>query len=303
MKILKFEQKRAPWYSARVRSFSMGECWTLWIDYHTHHARCGHATGQLEEYIQQAIRLGLDEIGLSDHIPLIHVDPATYLPDMAMSKEEFPRYVEECFLLKEKYRSDIRIRVGVEADYIEGWEEEIEKLLQSYSFDYIIGSVHFLGEWDITDFRQLAGWEGKNVYQVWEQYWHTVQKAVSTGFYDIVGHLDVIKRFGYVPLEDVESLEAVTIQHIAESGMAIELNASGLRMPAKEMFPSARILKRCHEAGIPVTLGSDAHQPDRVAQYLDQARQLLWDVGYRELATFDQRRRTLVPFTCASSRP
>jgi histidinol-phosphatase (PHP family) len=266
------------------------------IDYHTHHVRCGHASGELEEYVRQAIKIGLDEIGLSDHMPLIHVNPDDYWPGMAMSKDEFPKYVEECLQLKEKYRSDISIKVGVEGDYIEGYEEEIEKLLSSYPFDYIIGSVHFLEEWDISDHRQLDGWKGKDVYQVYRQYYDALQKAIKTGFYDIVGHMDVIKRFGYVPEQDFYDLEKETVRAVKDSDMAIELNASGLRMIAKEMFPSPRILKLCIEQDIPVTVGSDAHQPERLGQYLNEARSLLKEIGYHQLATFNQRKRILIPF-------
>ena len=95
------------------------------IDYHTHHERCGHAVGKLEEYVQRGIEIGLSQIGLSDHMPLLHVDPDQYYPEMAMSMDELPRYVEECFTLKERYRGQIEVRVGLEGDYIEGWETEI----------------------------------------------------------------------------------------------------------------------------------------------------------------------------------
>jgi histidinol-phosphatase (PHP family) len=78
--------------------------------------------------------------------------------------------------------------------------------------------------------------------------------------------------------------------------MAIELNASGLRMPVGEMFPSRRMLEYCFQEGIPLTIGSDAHQPERLTQYLDQATDLLKQIGFTELATFRQRQRTMIRF-------
>lgn len=266
------------------------------IDYHTHHVRCGHATGELEEYIRRGIEIGLQQIGLSDHMPLLHVDPATYYSGMAMPMEELPRYVEESFRLKEKYEGQIDVRVGLEGDYIEGYEEEVERIVQAYPWDYVIGSIHFLGEWDISDFRQLHGWEGRDVYEVYERYYDAVQKAARSGFYDFIGHIDVIKRFGYKPDRDAIELEKQTLDVIKERGLAIELNASGLRMPAAEMFPGRRMLKYCLERQIPLTVGSDAHHPEKLAEYLDQARDLLKEVGFRELATFKERKRTMVPF-------
>ncbi len=266
------------------------------VDYHTHHNRCGHAEGTLEQYIQQAIKLGYDQIGLSDHMPLIHVKPEEYYPEMAMPADELPKYVEECLALKEKYRDQIDVKVGLEADYIEGYEEEIERYVTQYPWDYVIGSVHFLGEWDVTDYRQVHNWEGKDILEVYKQYYDAVQKAARTGFYDYIGHVDVIKRFGYAPKEDVWDLERETLDVIKAHDGAIELNASGLRMPAKEMFPSRRMLEYCLQQQIPLTVGSDAHQPERVGQYLDQARALLREIGFTELAVFDRRRRMMVPF-------
>lgn len=266
------------------------------IDYHTHHVRCGHASGSLEEYVQRGIEIGLDQLGLSDHMPLLHVNPATYYPEMAMPMSELPYYFEECQMLKKKYKDQIDIRIGLEGDYIEGWEEQIQDIIGAYPWDYVIGSVHFLGEWDISDFRQTHGWEGKCIYKVYEQYYDAVQKAARTGFYDYIGHIDVIKRFGFKPDEDVTKLEIATLDVIKTRGLAIELNASGLRMPAAEMFPSRRMLTYCHEQGIPVTIGSDAHQPERLGEYLDEARSVLKEIGFTQLATFRQRSRFCVDF-------
>ncbi|MCF2716823.1 histidinol-phosphatase HisJ [Paenibacillus sp. UKAQ_18] len=271
------------------------------IDYHTHHARCGHAIGSLEEYVQQGIRLGLDQLGLSDHMPLLHVKPADYYPEMAMPMEELPRYVEECLELKERFKGQIDIRVGLEGDYIEGWEREIEDIITAYPWDYVIGSVHFLGEWDVTDFRQVHHWEGKNVLEVYRTYYDAVSKAAATGLYDIMGHLDVIKRFGYHPrpeeIEELRELERAAISAVARSGRAMELNASGLSKPCAEMFPSRRMLEEAFSLGIPLTVGSDAHDPAKLSEHLEKARALLYEVGYRELAVFQHRERSLVPLT------
>ncbi|AHV95083.1 histidinol-phosphatase HisJ [Paenibacillus sabinae] len=271
------------------------------IDYHTHHERCGHAVGKLEDYVRRGIKLGLDQLGLSDHLPLIHVDPDQYYPEMAMPLEELPRYVEECLNLKERYRGTIDIRVGLEADYIEGYEEQIRELLSPYPWDYLIGSVHFLGEWDITDYRQVHGWEGQDPLEVYRRYYQAISKAASSGIYDIIGHMDVIKRFGYGPdtaegLAEVRVLEKSALQAIADAGIAMELNASGLFKPCAEMFPAPHVLAQALELGIPLTLGSDAHDPAKLGEGLADARKLLWDTGFRELAGFKGRRRETVSF-------
>ncbi|MEK4153609.1 MULTISPECIES: histidinol-phosphatase HisJ [Paenibacillus] len=271
------------------------------IDYHTHHERCGHAVGKLEEYVQRGIELGLQQLGLSDHLPLIHVDPASYYPEMAMPMAELPRYVEECLTLKERYRGVIDLRVGLEADYIEGYEEQIREILSPYPWDYLIGSVHFLGEWDITDHRQVHGWEGKDALEVYRLYYDAVKKSALSGLYDIIGHMDVIKRFGYGPQTpegkaEVKALELETLKVIADSGIAMELNASGLTKPCAEMFPAEHLLQEALKLGIPLTLGSDAHDPAKLGDGLQEARSMLWHTGFRELAVFEGRRRTTVQF-------
>ncbi len=268
----------------------------MFIDYHTHHVRCGHASGELEEYVLRGIALKLDQLGLSDHMPLLHVDPKTYLSGMAMAMDELPRYVDECFQLKEKYKDHIDIRIGLEGDYIKGYESDIQAIVTSYPWDYVIGSVHFLGTWDISDFRQLEGWQGKDIFEVYRQYYEAVEQAAQTGFYDFIGHFDVIKRFGYKPERDTWQLEKSALDTIREQGLAIELNASGLRMPCAEMFPSDRILRYCFEQGIPLTIGSDAHQPERLGQYIDQAIELLKSIGFNQIATFSKRKQKLVTF-------
>ncbi|AWV31283.1 histidinol-phosphatase HisJ [Paenibacillus odorifer] len=271
------------------------------IDYHTHHERCGHAVGKLEEYVQRGIELGLQQLGLSDHLPLIHVDPASYYPEMAMPMAELPRYVEECLTLKERYRGVIDLRVGLEADYIEGYEEQIREILSPYPWDYLIGSVHFLGEWDITDHRQVHGWEGRDALEVYRLYYDAVKKSALSGLYDIIGHMDVIKRFGYGPQTpegkaEVKALELETLKVIADSGIAMELNASGLTKPCAEMFPAEHLLQEALKLGIPLTLGSDAHDPAKLGDGLQEARSMLWQTGFRELAVFEGRRRTTVQF-------
>nr|WP_154959916.1 histidinol-phosphatase HisJ [Paenibacillus xylanexedens] len=275
------------------------------VDYHTHHERCGHAVGKLEEYVQRGIAIGLSQIGLSDHMPLLHVDPAEYYPEMAMPMDELPRYVEECFILKERYRGQIDVRVGLEGDYIEGWESEIRSIIKRYPWDYVIGSVHFLGEWDITDFRQTHHWEGKDVLEVYRQYYDAVSKAAATGLYDIIGHSDVIKRFGYVPSpeqnEERIALENAALQAIAKSGCAMELNASGLSKPCAEMFPSRRMLTEAIRLGIPLTMGSDAHDPMKLGDYLPEAEALLHELGCKEVAVFESRQRSFIPLNVDSS--
>lgn len=266
------------------------------IDYHTHHERCGHAKGSLQDYIEQAIAKGMTQLGLSDHMPLIHVDRDTYYPEVTMALEELPRYVEEAFELQAQYASQLDIRVGMEADYIEGFEESIQRLIESYPWDYIIGSVHFLGTWDLSDFRQQHEWAGKDIREVYEQYYDAICKAARSGMYDYIGHIDMIKRFGVVPEQSTADLETMALRAIQEAGIATELNTAGWRSDAKEQYPKREMLEQAYKLGIPLTIGSDAHTPLLIGKHFHEADQLLREVGYTKLATFKQRKLHLVNF-------
>jgi histidinol-phosphatase (PHP family) len=265
------------------------------IDYHTHNYLCRHAVGKLEEYVLSAIDKGLEQIGLSDHMPLLHVSPEDY-PDSGMSMEELPRYVEECFFLKDKYKDRISVRVGLEGDFVEGYEEQIGAIVHGYPWDYMIGSVHFLGKWDVTDYRMVNEWEGRSIIGVYEQYYDAIKKAAATGFYDYIGHIDAIKRFGFQPEEDSSPLEDAALQVVAKHGLAIELNAAGIHAPCKEMYPSYKMLERAKYYDIPVTYGSDAHHPDKIGQKSLDAQTMLKNAGYTQLATFERRKRVMKPF-------
>lgn len=263
------------------------------IDHHTHHYRCGHAKGTLEEVIERAIALGLDAIGLSDHSPIYHLgDDDHPEPGRAMAKSEFPRYFDEMAALKERYQGRIDVKLGVESDHVDGWEEHYRRLWQEYDLDYVIGSVHWLSTWNIFD-RDLP--EGKDAHQVYEEYLISTQRAARSGAYDIIGHIDCIKTRGHLPTTKITPLLEETIQVIAECDLAIELNTSGWRKSVAECYPRREVLECCFHYGVPVALGSDAHSPNLVAADFDRACRLLWDVGYREVVTYTKRRREVLP--------
>lgn len=260
----------------------------LYVDYHTHHERCGHAVGGLEDYIQAALAKGLKEIGLSDHQPLLHVP---HIEGSAMRGEELPGYVEEALQLQQKYRGQIDVKVGLEADWVEGYGEQVRDLLATYPFDYVIGSVHFLGDWDHTNSAELARWEGRDVYETYAEYYRQVRLAAGSGLFDIIGHLDVIKRFGVKPEHSVDALLEETVLAVREAGVCVEVNASGLRYPCAEQFPSQKVLEMMKAHNVPLTVGSDAHQPGYVAEGFEAIYSLLKKVGFTHVHGFSNRKR------------
>lgn len=263
------------------------------VDYHTHHYRCGHAEGQLAAYVEAAIAAGLNEIGLSDHSPIYHFgdDPHAW-PQTAMSQAELPAYISDIMAVRDRFANRITVRLGVESDYILGWDEFYRSLWQQYPLDYTIGSIHWLGRWSIFD---PALPQGRTADDVYAEYLLTTQAAARSGAYNIIGHLDCLKTAGHIPDMTITPLLEETVRVLATCDVTVELNTSGWRRPCADSFPRAELLACCHHYGVPVTLSSDAHKPAHVAYNFAQAIALLKDVGYREIATFAQRKRKMVP--------
>lgn len=263
------------------------------VDYHTHHHRCGHASGSLEDYVEAAARAGLSEIGLSDHSPIYHLGEHPHpLPGTAMSRHEFPAYLREMHEVRERYRGRVQVRLGVESDHVLGWDDHYRALWRSMPLDYVIGSVHWLGPWSIFSPGLPAGRSPESVY---EEYLHTTQAAARSGAYDIIGHLDCLKTRGHIPDLSLTPLLEDTVRVLAQSGVAIELNTSGWRKGLGEPYPRQELLAVCCHYGVPVTLGSDAHRPEDVAADFPRAASLLQTVGYTSIVRFENRKKIALP--------
>lgn len=255
-----------------------------------HTALCGHASGEMEEYVRAAAQKDLVEIGFSDHAPTFHVQD----PELAMARQQLPGYVEQVRALQRKYRRP-RIKLGIEADFIPGYERELSKLLSEFDFDYVYGSVHIIGDWRFDDSRFYPNqYEERDVNEAYEQFFDLIRQSAQSGLFDVLGHMDLIKKFDYRPTGKIDHLLEETVQVIADCGVCVEVNTSGLRRPCKEIYPSEKILRLCHQNGVPVTLGSDAHGPWEVGMDFDKAVDLLKKVGYTQVAAFSKQQRELV---------
>lgn len=260
------------------------------IDYHIHTKLCGHAQGEMEEYVQSAIKKGLDEIGFSDHFPLFHIEPG----DLSMKMGDLPVYINKVGNLQKKFKKDISIKLGIEVEYTPEIEKRTGELLKEHNFDYIYGSTHFLGKWVFDHPAYKNEWEKRDVYEVYREYFSVIRKMVASGLCDIVGHIDLVKKFGYRPDRNLTEIYGEVAKSIVRHNLCIEINTSGLRKPIKEIYPAEELLEICFNTNIPIVLGSDAHHPDEVAMDFDMALALIKKVGYKKIATFSNRKRTLV---------
>ena len=241
----------------------------------------------MESYIKRAIELGIDIYGFSEHAPM------DFDEHYRLSFSEMDAYVHDVQQLKEKYNKEIQILLGYEVDYL---ENHIDKRVLHSDVDYLIGSVHFLNKWGFDNPEFIEEYSNRNIDDIWQEYFSAIEAMAKTGYFDIVGHLDLIKVFKFMPKKDIRLIAKPALKAIKASNMVIELNAAGLRKPIKEIYPSPSLLEMAYELDIPITFSSDAHAIGQVGFKYNEAKKLAQKVGYSKAVTFEQREAKLITF-------
>ena len=239
------------------------------IDIHNHTTRCNHAEGTIDEYIQKAIELRIDIYGFSEHAPM------DFDPHYRLAFEEMQAYTQDVLEAKERYKNDISILLGYEVDYLPGHMDE--RVLQS-KVDYLIGSVHFIDKWSFDNPEFIAGWNEKDIDEIWQAYFEATEAMAKSGKFDIIGHLDLIKVFKFLPKKDIRLLASNALKAIKNSNMVLEVNTAGLRKPIGELYPSRELLEVAYELDIPITFSSDAHSVEQVGFSYDIATTIVKEI-------------------------
>ncbi len=260
-------------------------------DYHMHTPLCRHATGEPTDYAAHALSVGLTEIGFTDHSPMRRDD----FDNWRMRADQLDEYVEKVRRAQREHPQLI-IRLALEVDYLPGHEDWIRELAGRHSWDYFIGSVHYVSDsWAVDDPSKLSSWKDRDPFEVWKVYFERLTMAAQSRLFEIIGHADLPKKFGFVPQRDCTQMFDEFLSAAQEAGVAIELNTAGLRKNCREIYPSPQILRLAHAKGVPITFGSDAHAPGEVGMELARAVELARSVGYTHGCRFSQRRREFVP--------
>jgi histidinol-phosphatase (PHP family) len=246
-----------------------------------------------DRYREAAVAAGIAELGISEHIHRFA---------QARDVWRHPFWVEQAIDDLDAYCEFLAssgLKVGIEADYVAGAEDRIADLLGARSFDYVIGSVHFVGEaavdqdrWDVWEA------EGNDPDRVWERYFEQLAAAAGSGLFDVLAHPDLVKVWGAGrpgPERDPRVYWEPAVEAIAAAGVAVEVSTAGLRKPVAELYPSAGFARLCVEAGVPFTLSSDAHVPEQVGYAFDEAVGFMTGLGIDRICVFSGRERTLEP--------
>ncbi|MBP2002107.1 histidinol-phosphatase (PHP family) [Paenibacillus shirakamiensis] len=265
------------------------------FDLHTHHFRCGHADGNIRDYIEAGIAANLQVIGISDHTPYFGSEEEQPFPKIAMAKQELSHYVEEVLKLKTEYEGKIDVLLGIESDFFPEHAEIYRDTLSRYPFDYIIGSVHSTFNNSIFNKTRWNELNEQQHIEHKEEYYRLIRESARSGMFQILGHIDAMK--GNYPLfSAIPASEAIdeTLQTIASCQVAIEINTSGKTKLSGGWYPSHEILERAHHFGVEVTFGSDAHKPWRVGDELEDVAAKLREIGFEEWVYFKNKQKISV---------
>ena len=270
-------------------------------DYHVHlrpdepenTAEQYFTSANAERYQEVASERGVGALGVSEHVHRFvqALDVWDHPFWRQHARDDIDSY---CEFVRER----TSLALGIEADYIAGAEDRMASLLEARDWDYVIGSVHFIGnraidmrgDWDI--------WRGADPEKVWMRYFETLGDAARTGLYDVMAHPDLVKVWGSggpMPERDLRFYYEAAMDGIAESDVAIEVSTAGLRKPVGEIYPARAFLEMCLEAGRPIALSSDAHVPNDLAYRYDEALEYLDSLGVDRLSVFERRERRLEP--------
>ncbi|MFC5702857.1 histidinol-phosphatase [Cohnella faecalis] len=260
------------------------------FDLHTHHERCGHAVGSLEDYIESAIANGLRVLGITDHSPYFFAKEDHPYPRLAMAKSEFPKYVEEIMLLKKKYEGRIELLVGIESDVFKEYADLYGEVYTRFPLDYVIGSIHFTSPFAIMRGLNWKAASDEERRSEIERVAELLHLSVRCGWVNIIGHMDRFNR-GYPSFrQSIAPYLDSTLKMLAESGVAMEVNTGGFRKGSEDYYPSLDVVERAHYYGVDITFGSDAHHPDRVGDGGETVRAMLKNIGYKQWVIFKQRK-------------
>lgn len=256
-------------------------------DYHIHTV---YSDGRSvpDDYIEAAVNAGLSEIGFSDHLALLRGTEG-----WSMTIETIDHYIKHIETLREN-TSNLKIRTSFEVDYFPDKEDEIRDFLSPLSLDYIIGAVHYMGDNTVEYGPEF--YQGKNFDRLFETYFDLVISAVASEIFDIIGHCDLIRIFGSKPTFDPEPYYRSLARAMKKHNVVFEVNTNGRNRPLADFYPDRKYLYIFKEENVPVCVNSDAHMPFRVAQYFDEAYNLLRYIGFTEMAVFEKRQRKMLPF-------
>lgn len=261
---------------------------TFIADYHMHLEHGPFSRDWALRFVETALSRGVTEVGFSEHG---HRFPENrHMLPVDWTSGDLETYVRLVRSLKDE---GLPVKLGLEMDYVPGFEAGIAAFISKAPFDYVIGSVHWVDGFgfDIPD--NIPRWRELDVDAMYARYFQVLGQAARSGLFDTIGHPDVIKVFGFRPAVRPDEMWQAFLQVAKAAGVALEVSAAGWHKPVGEMYPAPAWLPSIKAAGIPITLASDAHDPEDAGRSFDRLRHEITTAGLDSLACFTGRGRTI----------
>jgi len=262
------------------------------VDYHMHLRdeanAIDHTADAAEKFVERAAERGVDEIGFAEHV---------YYFAQTRSFWEWPYYVERCRhdldtyvdAVLEAKRRGLPVKLGLEVDWLGERADELDTILAPYPWDYLLGSVHMVGDFAVDESAGGGAWQEWGEDEVWRRYVEELNDAARSGRFDVLSHPDLAKIYG---VRGTDEHYDELARAVDDAGVALEISTAGLRKPVGELYPDARLLER---SAAPITLASDAHEPRLVGEDFDRAIEFARRTGRETVSVFDGRVRRQEP--------
>ena len=270
------------------------------VDYHMHLRRPAVGREEVDPtpaavlpYLETAAERGVDEIGFTEHVYYFRQTAEIWINEYERQRcvHDLDRY---CDTILDAKRQGLPVKLGLEVDYVGDRQERLTELLAGYPWDFLLGSVHHIGQ-DAID-QEPGIWALRSVEESWRAYVDALVELAAGGSVDALAHPDLPKIFSRRPEPTVlAELHERIADTAAAAGVALEISTAGLRKSVGELYPDPELLHACVERGVPVTVASDAHLPADVGRDLDRAVALARDAGCETVTVFDGRRSRQEP--------
>ena len=265
------------------------------VNCHTHTAYSGHGEGTVADLVRAAWKAGITTLAITEHYPLpLALDPNH---ENALPETLLPQYLSEIHNAQQQ-TGTVEIVAGAEFDWLGSCETRTLDAAAFAPFAYSLLSVHFIDGWGFDDPAYMSRWDDLGADAVWRRYvelW--IDAACSDWPATCMAHPDLAKKFGYYPSFDLEKCYKEMVDALASTDKMIELNSAGAYYDCREMYPAPQLLQMFCRAGIPCSVGTDAHSPAHIDRGLKEAYALMYQAGYRCItvptATGDRR---CIPF-------
>jgi histidinol-phosphatase (PHP family) len=262
------------------------------VDYHMHlrNERGGidHTAGAVEPFVERARERGVDEIGFAEHV---------YYFEQTQALWPWPYYLERCHFDLDAYvdavleakRGGLPVKLGLEVDWMGARAGELAEILAPYPWDFLLGSVHMVGDQAIDNGVGCGIWAELSEDEVWSRYVDELTAAARSGHFDVLSHPDLAKIYG---VRGSDELYGELAGAVDDADVALEISTAGLRKPVGELYPDARLLRL---SSAPVTFASDAHEPVLVGEDFEGAVAFARANGRDTVSVFNGRARRQEP--------